>query len=82
MIDGILYPTDLSCPIVHKTLFVRSGWGLRVLSADELGIAFGFPAWLRAGELMIKMFPCVPLQIMDTCIHEVWLHTRFRHAVG
>jgi hypothetical protein len=70
-IDDILHPFDLSCPIIHRTSFFRSGWGTRVLSPDELGIAFGFPAWLRAGDLTTEMFPCVPLQIMDACIRDV-----------
>ena len=70
-INGILHPLDLEWPILHPTSFYRSGWGCRSLTPEELGIAFGFPAWLRAGGLTMEMFPCVPLQIMDACIREV-----------
>jgi hypothetical protein len=70
-IDGVLHPSDLARPILHPTSFYRSGWGVRSLTPEELGIAFGFPAWLRSGGLTMDMFPCVPLQIMDACIREV-----------
>jgi hypothetical protein len=70
-IDGILHPSDLCRPIVHETSFFRSGWGVRSLTPDELGIAFGFPAWLRSGGLTADMFPLVPLQILDACIREL-----------
>ena len=68
---GILHPFDLQRPILHPTSFYRSGWGVRPLTPEELGIPFGFPAWLRTGGLSLDMFPCVPLQIMDACIREV-----------
>jgi hypothetical protein len=48
-VNSILHLTDLSCPIVHRTSFFCTGWGLHMLSANELGIAFGFPTWLWAG---------------------------------
>jgi hypothetical protein len=70
-VDGILHPADLERPVIHPTSFYKSGWGIRALTPNELGIAFGFPAWLRAGGLTQDLFPCVPLQIMDTCIREV-----------
>jgi hypothetical protein len=70
-VDGILHPLELDRPILHPTSFYSSGWGTRALTADELGIAFGFPAWLRSGGLTVTMFPCVPLQIMDACIRQV-----------
>jgi hypothetical protein len=34
-IDAILHLTDLACPIIHRTSFFRSGWGSRVLLADD-----------------------------------------------
>jgi hypothetical protein len=70
-VDGILHPADLERPVVHPTSFYKSGWGIRALTPNELGIAFGFPAWLRVGGLTPDLFPCVPLQIMDACLREV-----------
>ena len=74
-LEGILHPHDLTRAVLHPTTYFRSGWGTRPLTADELGIAFGFPGWLRFGGLEVSMFPIVPLQIMDACIRQV-LDTR------
>jgi hypothetical protein len=61
MINDILHPSGLTCQVVHPILFYRSGWGSHPLTADELGITFGFPAWLHTGGLSASMFPCMPL---------------------
>ncbi len=70
-LDSILHPEHLFQSVLHPTSFFRSGWGLRPLTMDELGIAFGFPAWLREGGLVPDHFPIVPLQVMDACLRSV-----------
>ena len=68
-IEDVLHPGDLFCPIVHRTY--KSGWCVRALTTDELGVAFGFLVWLQTGGLSISDFPCVPLQILDSCLRSI-----------
>jgi hypothetical protein len=70
-IEGVLHPADLERPIIHPTTYYKTGWGVRCLNADELGLAFGFPVWLRTGGLALTDFPCVPVQIMDGCLRAI-----------
>ena len=37
-IEDVLRPADLFCPIVHPTTYSKSGWGVRALTSDELGV--------------------------------------------
>jgi hypothetical protein len=59
-LDSILYPDSLFRAVLHPTSFFGSGWGVRPLTMDELGISFGFPAWLRAGGVITQRFPHRP----------------------
>jgi hypothetical protein len=74
-LDWVLHPEALHVDILHPTTYYASGWGLRGLTPDELGIAFGFPAWLRSGGLKATDFPIVPIQVLDACLKSV-LDTR------
>jgi hypothetical protein len=74
-LDWILHPEALHVEVLHPTTYYASGWGKRSLTPDELGIAFGFPAWLRSGGLSAQDFPIVPIQVMDACLKSV-LDTR------
>jgi hypothetical protein len=76
-LDSVLHPADLGRDVLHPTAFYASGWGIRALTADELGIAFGFPGWLRAGGLTVADFPIVPVQTMDACLRSVLLARKF-----
>ena len=67
-IEDVLHPANLFHPILHPTTYYKSGWGVRSLTTDELGVAFGFPVWLQTGGLLASDFPVVPLQIMDGCL--------------
>jgi hypothetical protein len=81
-IDDVLQPASLDRAIIHQTSYYKSGWGTRSLTPNELGITFGFPAWLREGGLTQNLFPCVPLQtIMDACIREVLVPAAFASPV-
>jgi hypothetical protein len=71
LIDGIIHPTDMMRNVLHRTTYFRSGWGIRSLTVDELGLAFGFPGWLQAGGLSIDDFLCAPVQILDACLRAV-----------
>ena len=64
----LLHPHDLHVEVLYRTSFTSSGWGSRSLTVSELGIAFGFPSWLRRDGLAESTFPIVPLQILDGCI--------------
>lgn len=55
----------LSRELLYQTRQTSSGWGLRALTPDEVGIAFGLPAFQRLGGLTMGRFPLVLLQIMD-----------------
>ena len=70
-LDSVLHPSDLLGSVLHPTTFFSSGWGFRALTPDELGITFGFPAWLRSGGLDFIDFPIVPVQIMDACLRSI-----------
>jgi hypothetical protein len=67
-----LHPECLTTPILYHSEFSSTGWGSHCLSADEIGIAFGLPAWARLSSLVIpRVFPFVPLQILDGCLKSV-----------
>jgi hypothetical protein len=67
-LDDRLHPTDLSHDIIYHTHYSATGWGKRALSLEEMGIAFGWPAWARKHVTSIHpSFPSVPVQIMDGC---------------
>lgn len=69
-LEDVLHPTGLQRPVLHRTSFFCSGWGLCSLTPGEVGIAFGFPAWMRVGLTWFSL-PCVPLQVMDGCLRGV-----------
>jgi hypothetical protein len=71
-LDQRLHPTDLTCDVLYHTHYSTTGWGKRSLSANEVGIAFGWPAWARKGSAdLLAAFPSVPLQIMDGCLKGI-----------
>ncbi len=67
-VDDRVNPRVIEQPIVYRSAFSPTGWGLRQLTPDELGIAFGLPSWLRTDDLSVLHFPFVPVQIMDGCL--------------
>jgi hypothetical protein len=67
-VDGRVNPRFIEQPIVYRSAFSPSGWGLWELTPDELGIAVGLPSWLRNDDLPALHFPFVPVQIMDGCL--------------
>ena len=66
-----LDPRALVQDIVYRTSFTHNGWGVRSLTPDELGIAFGLPSWLRLRDLTPAHFPFVPIQILDGCLQAL-----------
>jgi hypothetical protein len=58
-------PGQLDQVVAYRPAYSCTGWGLRQLTPDELGIAFGLPSWLRTNDLLATHFPFVPVQIMD-----------------
>jgi hypothetical protein len=70
--ESRLHPGALTTPVVYHTHFLSTGWGTRPLSTDEVGIAFGLPAWARLPTLDLgQVFPLVPIQIMDACLKGI-----------
>jgi hypothetical protein len=51
--------------LLYQTHQTASGWGLRALTPDEIGIALRLPAFQRFGGLTMGSFPLVLVQIMD-----------------
>jgi hypothetical protein len=71
-LDQRLHPTDLTRNVLYHTHYSATGWGKRSLSANEVGIAFGWPAWARKGSAdLLAAFPSLPLQIMDGCLKGI-----------
>ena len=68
-----LHPDDLGREVCYHTHYSGTGWGTRRLSNDELGIAFGWPAWARKANQDHPSFPCVPVQIMDGLLKSLVL---------
>jgi hypothetical protein len=67
-----LHPSKLSSEILYHTHYSATGWGIRSLTTDEVGIAFGWPAWARKSSLTLDTaFHCVPLQILDGCLKGI-----------
>jgi hypothetical protein len=64
----LLHPHSLGDEVLYRSSFTSTGWGSRPLTADELGVAFGFPSWLRHEGLSIASFPVVPIQLLDGCL--------------
>jgi hypothetical protein len=57
--------THLGHEILYQTHQTALGWGLLALTPDEVGIAFGLPAFEQLGGFMMSNFMLVPLQVMD-----------------
>jgi hypothetical protein len=66
--DSLLDPRYLDQPVAYQTTYSSSRWGSRVLTTDEIGIAFGLPTRLSLGGLKASMFPFVPLQVLSGCL--------------
>jgi hypothetical protein len=66
----LLHPSGLQNEVIYRSSFTSTGWGSRSLSVDELGMAIGFPSWLRR-SLMLASFPVVPIQILDGCLRGI-----------
>jgi hypothetical protein len=66
----LLHPHSLQDEVMYRSSFTATGWGSRQLTVDELGVAFGFPSWLRRG-LTPESFPVVPIQILDRCLRGI-----------
>jgi hypothetical protein len=67
-----LHPSDLGRSILYHTHYSATGWGIRQLSVDEIGIAFGWPAWARAFTMTLgPFFPSIPVQILDGCLQGI-----------
>jgi hypothetical protein len=71
-INDRLHPCDLGRTVLYHTHYSATGWGSRQLSVDEIGIAFGWPAWARHfTSQLTPVFPSVPLQILDGCLKGI-----------
>jgi hypothetical protein len=71
-LEDRLHPSDLNSEILYHTHYSATGWGIRSLSPDEVGITFGWPAWARkSATSLLTAFPCVPLQILDGCLQSI-----------
>jgi hypothetical protein len=70
MIDR-LHPNLQDTEVTFQTSFTATGWGRRQLTLEEVGIAFGFPSWLRLSTSSVADFPVVPLQILDGCLRAL-----------
>jgi hypothetical protein len=68
-LDELLHPSDLDRPVRYATPRSTSGWAVRSLTCDELGVAFGLPSGVRALLSSRSIFPFVPIQILDACLH-------------
>jgi hypothetical protein len=65
-LDDLLHPEDLTVKVLYHTHYLATGWGYLLLSVDEVGIAFGWPAWAQKFNVVLSpSFPCIPLQIRD-----------------
>jgi hypothetical protein len=53
---------DITSPVAFRTHFARDGWGLRTLTSDEIGVAFGLSLQLRLGACNSTGFPLPPVQ--------------------
>jgi hypothetical protein len=69
--ESLLDPRHLEWPVAYQTTYSSSRWGSRVLTTDEIGIAFGLPARLSLGGLEAAMFPIVPLQVLVGCLDSL-----------
>jgi hypothetical protein len=67
----LLPVSSLDSDIIYQTSFTATGWGRRKLSEDELGIAFGFPLWLRLARPSSHIFPLIPVQILLGCLRSI-----------
>jgi hypothetical protein len=66
-----LHPDLKDIEVTFQTSFIASGWGRRNLTLDEIGVAFGFPSWLRLCASSLDVFPVVPIQILDGCLRAL-----------
>jgi hypothetical protein len=81
-LDDWLHPEYLATPVVYHSHFSATGWGSRSLTPDEVGIAFGLPAWARHADLKIaQSFPCVSVQVMDACLKPILGRVRSKQAL-
>jgi hypothetical protein len=72
LVGSQLDPGNFDRAICHCTNFYANGWGIRKLTVDELGSAFGPPSWMRAGQLKNRHLAVVPAQIIDGCLHGLF----------
>lgn len=70
--DNRLHPDDLLREVLYHSHYSATGWGSRSLSADKIGIAFGWPAWAqRCSSTCLATIPRVPIQVMDGCLRGI-----------
>jgi hypothetical protein len=79
-VTRLLHPHSLGDEVFYRSSFSCSGWGSRALSDDELGVAVGFPSWLRRG-LQLSFLPVVPIQILDGCLRGILPQITARHVL-
>jgi hypothetical protein len=70
-LDERIHPDDLGRIVAYHTHYSATGWASRSLSPDEVGIAFGWPAWARQGSQLSSALPSLPLQILDGCLKGI-----------
>ena len=66
-----LDPSRLTQVVRYATHFSHDGWGVRSLTPDEVGVAFGLPSWLRPRDLTMDQIDFVPIQILDGCLQAL-----------
>jgi len=66
-ISSVLPVRGLFSPILYPTHFSSSGYGVRPLSASELGHVFGMPS-IYLQFFRLEDFPILPTQILDSLI--------------
>eukprot|EP00978_Attheya_sp_CCMP212_P030779 scaffold114412_cov49-Attheya_sp.AAC.1 len=62
------FPEDTSIFVRYPTSRFASGWAIRSLTCDEIGVAFGLPAGIRGVLTQRTVFPLVPIQILYACL--------------
>jgi hypothetical protein len=67
-LDAMLRSDDLDRPVRYPTSRFASGWAIRSLTCDEIGVAFGLPVGIRSVLTRRTVFPLVPIQILDACL--------------
>jgi hypothetical protein len=71
-LEDRIHPDYLGKSVLYPTHYLATGWGARSLSCNELGTAFGLPAWAGLSYLQPdQVFPFVPIQVMDGCLKGI-----------